>query len=124
MKHLNAHAKRVGESRRPHRDDHEFLEVDAIVGVRAAVEDIHQGHRHDEVFAAVVVDLGDASRVGPVAAVREAAVGRRLVEDRRAAHEMGERARKAVRERFSITAMVEATERVYDAAIGPGGGRS
>jgi glycosyltransferase involved in cell wall biosynthesis len=52
------------------------------------------------------------------------AAARRLVEDRRAAHEMGERARKAVRERFSITAMVEATERVYDAAIGPGGGRS
>ena len=32
--------------RRADRHDHEFLEVDAAVGVRAAVEDVH--HRHGQ----------------------------------------------------------------------------
>ena len=31
--------------RRADRHDHEFLEVDAVVGVNAAVEDVHHRHR-------------------------------------------------------------------------------
>jgi glycosyltransferase involved in cell wall biosynthesis len=38
-----------------------------------------------------------------------------LMQDRRAAAEMGERARAAVAERFSIAAMVKATQSVYQA---------
>lgn len=45
----------------------------------------------------------------------------RLVHDRRAAEEMGERARVAVKERFSIAAMVHATERVYESVTGRAG---
>ena len=33
--------------RRAHRDDHELLEVDRVVGVRAAVEHVHHRHRQD-----------------------------------------------------------------------------
>ena len=33
------------EARRADRHDHEFLEVDRIVGVRAAIDDVHQRHR-------------------------------------------------------------------------------
>ena len=39
----SASAKRVGAD----RDDHELLEVDRVVGVRAAVEDVHHRHRQD-----------------------------------------------------------------------------
>jgi glycosyltransferase involved in cell wall biosynthesis len=53
---------------------------------------------------------------GDVAALVAAAS--RLVQDRRAAHEMGDRAREAARSRFSIAAMVQATEEVYQAAMG------
>jgi glycosyltransferase involved in cell wall biosynthesis len=53
----------------------------------------------------ILIDAGD------VAALVAAAC--RLMHDRRAAEEMGERARSAVKERFSIAAMVHATERVY-----------
>ena len=43
---LGAHAQRLGERRRADRHDHELLEVDRVVGVRAAVEDVH--HRHGQ----------------------------------------------------------------------------
>jgi glycosyltransferase involved in cell wall biosynthesis len=52
---------------------------------------------------------------GDVAALVAAAF--RLVHDRRAAEQMGERARTEVKERFSIAAMVDATERVYRSVI-------
>ena len=32
---------------RPTRHDHEFLEIDVVVGVLAAVEDVHHRHRQD-----------------------------------------------------------------------------
>ena len=34
------------EIRRADRQDHELLDVDAVVGVRAAVDDVHHRHRH------------------------------------------------------------------------------
>ena len=42
---LGAGAHRLGERRRPDRRDHELLDVDVGVGVRAAVEDVHHRHR-------------------------------------------------------------------------------
>ncbi len=44
MKYFGAHAQRFGKFARAVGDDHEFLRVDGIVGVRAAVEDVHQRH--------------------------------------------------------------------------------
>ena len=38
-------AQPLGEARRPHRHDHELLEVDLVVGVRAAVQHVHHRHR-------------------------------------------------------------------------------
>ena len=45
MKHLIAHPQGLAERAPTDRDDHELLEVDAVVGVRAAVEHIHHRHR-------------------------------------------------------------------------------
>ena len=42
---LGAGAQRLGERRRADRGDHELLDVDVGVGVRAAVEDVHHRHR-------------------------------------------------------------------------------
>jgi hypothetical protein len=42
---LGAHPQAVAQGRRARRDDHELLEVDAVVGVRAAVEHVHHRHR-------------------------------------------------------------------------------
>ena len=50
-------AQRLGEGRRRHRQDHELLDVDIVVGVLAAVDDIHHRYRHGQCIAAV--DLGD-----------------------------------------------------------------
>ena len=41
---LGAHAQAVGERLCAHRHDHEFLDVDLVVGVRATVQDVHHGH--------------------------------------------------------------------------------
>ncbi len=46
MKHLRAVAQRLAKARRADREDHEFLDVEAIVGVRAAIDDVHHRHRH------------------------------------------------------------------------------
>ena len=53
---LGAPAQRLGEGRRADRHDHELLEVDVVVGVRAAVEDVH--HRHGQ---HVGVDAADVA---------------------------------------------------------------
>ena len=45
VKHLRAPAHGVGEGRRADRQDHEFLEVDRVVGMHAAIDDIHLRHR-------------------------------------------------------------------------------
>jgi hypothetical protein len=39
--------KRFGKIRGADRHHHEFLEVDGIVGMRAAIDDIHHRHRQD-----------------------------------------------------------------------------
>ena len=42
---LSAPTDGLAERRRPDGHDHELLEVDAVVGVDAAVENVHHGHR-------------------------------------------------------------------------------
>ena len=42
---LRAHADAVGHRARTDRLDHEFLDVDRIVGMHAAVDDVHHRHR-------------------------------------------------------------------------------
>ena len=42
---FGAAAQRFGEALGPHRKDHEFLEIDRVVGVHAAVDDVHHRHR-------------------------------------------------------------------------------
>ena len=42
---LDAGAQRVLEPSKPGGDDHELLDVEVVVGVRAAVDDVHQRHR-------------------------------------------------------------------------------
>ena len=37
---------RLAQAAGTDRQDHEFLQVDAVVGVHAAVDDVHHGHRH------------------------------------------------------------------------------
>ena len=44
MKNLDAVTKRLGESRCAFRHDHEFLEVNRRIGVRASIQNVH--HRH------------------------------------------------------------------------------
>jgi hypothetical protein len=42
---LRAVAHRFAERRRTHRENHELLDVDVVVGVRPTVDDVHHGHR-------------------------------------------------------------------------------
>src|SRR5690606_5583512 len=56
---LGAHAQGIGEGLGAHRLDHEFLDVDVVVGMLAAVDDVHHRHRHG-------VDAGGAVQVGDV----------------------------------------------------------
>ena len=57
---LGAHAQALREARRAERNDHELLEVDRVVGVRAAVEDVHHRHRqHVRRVAAEVAPQGE-----------------------------------------------------------------
>ena len=53
---LGAVAQRLGEVRRADGHDHELLEVDAVVGVLAAVEDVH--HRHRQAHGADAAEIG------------------------------------------------------------------
>ena len=45
MEDFGAIADRFTEGRRTDRDDHQFLQVEAVVGMRAAVDHIHHRHR-------------------------------------------------------------------------------
>ena len=49
VEYFHAHAQRFGKLARAVRDDHELLRVHRIVGMRAAVEDVH--HRNGQQFA-------------------------------------------------------------------------
>ena len=44
---LGAEAHRLGEAVGADRHHHEFLDVDRVVGMRAAVDDVHHRHRQD-----------------------------------------------------------------------------
>ena len=46
MEHLRTHAQTFGEGVCTHRHDHELLNVDRIVRVRTAIDDVHHGNRH------------------------------------------------------------------------------
>ena len=62
---LGAPPQRLGEAGRADRHDHELLEVDVVVGVGAAVEDVHHRHRqHVGVGAADVAVQRQAELVG------------------------------------------------------------
>ena len=45
MEHLRRHPERLAETGRPHRHDHELLQVQPIVGMGPAVDDVHERHR-------------------------------------------------------------------------------
>ena len=63
---LGAPAQRLAEGRRADRGDHELLDVDVGVGVRAAVEDVHHRHRQQvRVRAADVAEQRQARRSRP-----------------------------------------------------------
>ena len=47
VKHFRGHAERVTERLGSHRHDHKLLEVQPVVGMRAAIDDVHQRHRQD-----------------------------------------------------------------------------
>ena len=55
VEHLGAHPQRLREALGPGRHHHELLEVDAVVGVRAAVQDVH--HRHGQHARAVAAEV-------------------------------------------------------------------
>ena len=62
---LGADAHAIGEARRAGRNDHELLKVDLVVGVRAAVEDIHHRHRQQPgLLAAEIAPQGKLARGG------------------------------------------------------------
>ena len=44
MEYFDAHAQGFGKTRGAEGNDHELLQVDGIVGVRAAIQNIHHGH--------------------------------------------------------------------------------
>jgi hypothetical protein len=46
MKHLGAETYRLAQAAGAHRQDHEFLQVNAVVGMRATINDVHHRHRH------------------------------------------------------------------------------
>ena len=48
MEYFCAIAQRFAEVRRAYRLYHEFLDIDVIVGMLAAIDDIHHRHRHAE----------------------------------------------------------------------------
>ena len=62
---LGAPAQRLAEGRRADRGDHELLDVDVGVGVRAAVEDVHHRDGQDvRVGAADVAEERQPGRLG------------------------------------------------------------
>jgi hypothetical protein len=52
VKHLGAHPQRLGKARRTDGQHHELLEVDPVLGVRAAVQDVHHRQRQKRVVLA------------------------------------------------------------------------
>ena len=46
VEHLDAVTHRFTKTRRAHGDDHQLLQIEVVVGVRAAVDHVHHWHRH------------------------------------------------------------------------------
>ena len=46
MEDLGAVAQRFTEAWCTHREDHEFLQIDTVVGVLTTIDDIHHRDRH------------------------------------------------------------------------------
>ena len=65
MENFGAHAQRIGEGFRANRLNHELLDVDVVIGMLAAVDDVHHrnGHR---------VDAWSAIQIGDVRVQRHA----------------------------------------------------
>ncbi len=64
MEHLRAPTHAVGKRLSTDRHDHEFLNIDRVVGVLAAVDDVHHRHRQDMCGdAADVAVEGQSARV-------------------------------------------------------------
>src|SRR5262249_60443434 len=66
VEHLDAGTQPVGEVVEPERDDHELLDVEVVVGVRAAVDDVHErrGQRHPADAAEPAVERQAGPRRG------------------------------------------------------------
>ena len=47
LEYLDTHAQPFGKARRADRHDHEFLEVDGVVGMHAAIDDVHHRDRQE-----------------------------------------------------------------------------
>ncbi len=60
---LGSHAQAVPERARADRDDHELLEVDLVVGVRAAVEHVH--HRHRQHVGRLAAEVAPQRQTAP-----------------------------------------------------------
>ena len=100
---LGADSKRLGERLGADRHDHELLEVDRVLGVDAAVDDVHHRHRQD-------VRVGAAD----VAIQRKAGLGGRRPGDRKRGAEDRVRAQVAL-----VVGAVELDERcVHPALVG------
>ena len=69
--HLGPDAHGVGDRTGADRHDHEFLDVDRVVGVLAAIDDVHHRHRQ-----------GAGKHTADMAVERDAEVGRRRLGDR------------------------------------------
>mmetsp|Transcript_124212 Transcript_124212/g.322656 ORF Transcript_124212/g.322656 Transcript_124212/m.322656 type:complete len:520 (+) Transcript_124212:44-1603(+) len=57
--HLGAHDHGLHEARGADRQDHELLAGEAVARVAPAVDDVHRGHRHDELVDGLAAELGD-----------------------------------------------------------------
>src|SRR5437660_7386239 len=75
MKHLGAGAQRLAKARRPDRQDHELLDIQAVVGVGAAIDDVHHRHGHDGLATV-------AERLPEIAIERQPCIARRGVRAR------------------------------------------
>mmetsp|Transcript_81542 Transcript_81542/g.226847 ORF Transcript_81542/g.226847 Transcript_81542/m.226847 type:complete len:508 (+) Transcript_81542:825-2348(+) len=62
MEDLGAPAQGLAEARRAHRDDHQLLQVQAVVGMGAAVDDVH--HRHRQLVAVHAAEVAVQRKAG------------------------------------------------------------
>jgi len=62
MEHLGAVAHRLTKARCSHGDDHQFLKIEVVVCVGAAVDDVHHRHRHHHAAGATKVAVERQAR--------------------------------------------------------------